>query len=180
MTWMKEHKLIVTSIIVIAICIGFLGVMLIDIGKKADSSSQVTSTEEITATVSENSASAKAETIAENPFGKHNLTLSEDEILNYMHGMSHQKVVAEEKWIHYEMTNERIQYLISVIENRSYENEDLYLMILKRWADGDFSRADKDHNEIWNLQGGTIGKAIGVLTPEEEKQYLQTNESSIQ
>jgi hypothetical protein len=53
------------------------------------------------------------------------------------------------------------------------------LDILNRWAEGDFSRADKDHNAIWNVQGGTIGEATGVMSPEEEQQYLETKEGSI-
>ncbi|WP_226669451.1 DUF6241 domain-containing protein [Metabacillus litoralis] len=115
-----------------------------------------------------------------NPFGKGKSTLSEEDILNYMHGMSHQKVIAEEKWLHYEMTSERIQYLIGVIESGDYKNKDKYLTILNKWKDGNFSEADKDHNVIWSLQGGTVGEATGVMSAEQEESYLETYEGKIQ
>lgn len=179
MTWIKGHKLIVASIIIIAICFGFLGVILLDIlDQKPISSSQVVSKEESTSPSSQNTTKAE-EKITDNPFGPNNSTLSAKEILVYMHGMSHQKVVAEEKWVHYEMTNERIQFLISVVESGSYENEELFLDILNRWAEGDFSKADKDHNEIWSLQGGTVGEATGVMSAKEEQQYLENYKGSI-
>jgi hypothetical protein len=182
-TWIKQHKLIFTSILVCAICLGFLGVIVVDmIDKKAVSSSPVVSKEASTSKSNNDQQSepVAAEKITDNPFGSNSSSLTEDEVLNYMHGMSHQKVVAEEKWLHYEMTNERIQFLIGVVESGRYENSDLYLDILNRWAEGDFSKADKDHNAIWNLQGGTIGKATGVLSTEEEQQYLEDNKGSIQ
>jgi hypothetical protein len=182
-TWIKEHKLIFTSILVCVICLGFLGVIVVDmIDKKAVSSSPVVSKEDSTSNSNndQKSESTAAETITDNPFGGKNSSMTEDEVLNYMHGMSHQKVEAEEKWLHFEMTNERIQFLIGVVESGRYENSDLYLDILNRWAEGDFLKADKDHNAIWNLQGGTIGKATGVLSTEEEKQYLEDNQGSIQ
>ncbi|WP_408640759.1 DUF6241 domain-containing protein [Salipaludibacillus keqinensis] len=45
--------------------------------------------------------------------------------------------------------------------------------MLERWEEGDFSQADDDHNAIWRLQGGTKGYAEGLLTEEEEKQYIE-------
>ncbi len=55
-------------------------------------------------------------------------------------------------------------------------NEDVYRDILERWADGDFSRVDQDHNAIWNMQNGTIGKATGILNAEEEKVYKESKQ----
>jgi FlaG/FlaF family flagellin (archaellin) len=179
LTWIKGHKLIVAGIIIIAICFGFLGVILLEMfDQKPVSSSQVVSKEESTSPLSQNTTKAE-EKITDNPFGPDNSSLSAKEILVYMHGMSHQKAVAEEKWVHYEMTNERIQFLISVVESGSYENEELFLDILNRWAEGDFSKADKDHNEIWSLQGGTVGEATGVMSAKEEQQYLENYKGSI-
>jgi Family of unknown function (DUF6241) len=183
LTWIKEHKLIVTSIVVILIFLGFLGVIFEDMinGKAATTpSSQSVSSDESASTPSQNTTTKPVSEITENPFGSNNLTLSEDEIQQYMHGMSHQKVDAKEKWVHIEMTDERIQFLIGVVEGGSYNNRDLYLDILNRWSEDDFSRADKDHNEIWKLQGGTIGEATGLLTAEEEQEYLEANKNSIQ
>jgi Family of unknown function (DUF6241) len=181
-SWVKEHKLIVTAMIIVALCLGILGMILGDmIDKKAVPSSETVSKEENTAAAPSQQDTIKTvDNVTENPFGGSKLDLSEKEILNYMHGMSHQKVVAEEKWIHYEMTNERIQFLISIVENGNYKNGELFMDILQRWAEGDFQRADKDHNKIWSLQGGNVGEATGVMTSEEEQQYLEDNKGSIQ
>ncbi|WP_078381111.1 DUF6241 domain-containing protein [Sutcliffiella halmapala] len=108
----------------------------------------------------------------ENPFS-HRGTLSEDHVQNYIHWMSHQKVVAEDKWTHYLLTPERVEWLLAQVEASKYQHEDIYLDILKKWQNGNFSSSDTDHNRIWSLQGGTIGKATGVLTPEEEEDYLK-------
>ena len=191
MTWIKENKLFFTSIIVFAGFLVFLAILFVDmIDKKAISSEPVVAKEAATTTESQNvekqektEASEAQEpavsTPTENPFGGQYTTLTEEEILNFMHGMSHQKVIAEEKWIYYEMTNERIQFLLHVVKNGNYENSDDYLDILNRWAKEDFSDADKDHNRIWDLQGGTVGKATGVMSPKEEQEYLEKYKESM-
>ncbi len=70
---------------------------------------------------------------------------------------------------------ERIERLIEVVElnKDKYEHDELYLQILNRWKNNDFSQADKDHNAIWTLQGGNVGRATGVLTFEEEKEFIK-------
>jgi hypothetical protein len=191
MTWIKENKLFFTSIIVFAGFLVFLAILFVDmIDKKAVSSEPVVAKEAATTTELQNvekqektEASEAQEPVVstptENPFGGQYTTLTEEEILNFMHGMSHQKVIAEEKWIYYEMTNERIQFLLHVVKNGNYENSDDYLDILNRWAKEDFSDADKDHNRIWDLQGGTVGKATGVMSLKEEQEYLEKYKESI-
>ena len=105
------------------------------------------------------------------------LEMAEEEIQNTIHAMSHSKVYAVEKWTHLEPNQERIDRLLDVIEsNQDGLNEsDLYMEILKRWQAGDFSQAVSDHNEIWKLQGGTIGEATRLLSKEEEGEYRKTN-----
>ena len=73
------------------------------------------------------------------------------------------------------MTQERIERLIEVVEGNksSYNDSKLYLEILNRWADNDFSRADKDHNAVWSLQGGNVGRAKGIISFEEEKDFIK-------
>lgn len=89
--------------------------------------------------------------------------------------MSHQKIEADEKWGFLPLTTERVTRLIDVIETNKneYTNSSLYLRILNRWLENDFSQIDRDHNEIWSLQGGTIGKATGILSYEEELEYIE-------
>nr|WP_239585879.1 DUF6241 domain-containing protein [Bacillus mesophilus] len=89
--------------------------------------------------------------------------------------MSHQKVKADEKWGTIRITPERISRLIQIVELHKSElnHADLYLRILTRWANDDFSQADKDHNAIWKLQNGNIGEATRVLTPQEEQKFIK-------
>ncbi|HZG70252.1 MAG TPA: DUF6241 domain-containing protein [Chondromyces sp.] len=106
---------------------------------------------------------------------KENMT--EEEVQIAIHHMSHQKIKAKRKWGALQITPERIDRLIEVVEiNESkHEQSAVYLSILNRWKKGDFSKVDKDHNAIWRLQGGTIGKATGLLSAKEEEKYIKQN-----
>lgn len=90
-----------------------------------------------------------------------------------IHQMSHQKIEAEEKWGFLPLTAERVARLKEVVENGDYKNKSRYLSILNRWVENDFTQIDKDHNTIWTMQGGTVGKATGILSYEEEKQFIE-------
>lgn len=103
------------------------------------------------------------------------LPMKEQDIQQAIHNMSHQKVRAVPKWGSLEITPERINGLISVVENSNYKHSHVYLDILYGWKDGDFSEADKDHNTIWHLQGGTIGEATGLLSVAEEDAFIREN-----
>ncbi|MGJ9383519.1 DUF6241 domain-containing protein [Salipaludibacillus sp. CF4.18] len=99
--------------------------------------------------------------------------MPENKVKKAMHHMSHQKITADRKWGKIFITEGRIKRLIDVVEANEYENKTIYLSILERWESGDFSRADEDHNTIWKLQGGTIGRATGLMTEEEENRYIK-------
>ena len=101
--------------------------------------------------------------------------IDEKEFQQIIHEMSHQKVHADTKWGHLEITPERIDYLIAVLSiyGEEYENKELYQGILLDWKKGDFSNAVEAHNSIWRLQNGNIGKATRLLTPEEEQEYIE-------
>ena len=102
------------------------------------------------------------------------MTMEDYQLENAIHFMSHQKIEADEKWGLLPLTTERVTRLINVIETNQndYKNSELYLNILNRWSKNDFSQIDRDHNEIWALQGGTIGRATGILSYEEELEYI--------
>jgi len=102
------------------------------------------------------------------------LTMEDYQLANAIHFMSHQKIEADEKWGLLPLTTERVTRLINVIETNQndYKNSELYLNILNRWSKNDFSQIDRDHNKIWALQGGTIGRATGILSYEEELEYI--------
>ena len=99
--------------------------------------------------------------------------ISEGRVQNAIHHMSHAKVYANKKWNHLEPSQERIGRLLDVIKLNpdDYEHSELYIGILEKWKADDFSQAVSDHNAIWNLQGGTIGKATRLLTETEEAKY---------
>ncbi|RHW31174.1 hypothetical protein D1B31_22570 [Neobacillus notoginsengisoli] len=103
--------------------------------------------------------------------------MSEYAVQDAIHFMSHQKVKADEKWGSLQLTEERVDQLIGIIENKrgQYVHAELYLDILYRWKEGDFTQANEDHNAIWDLKGGTIGRATGILSPEEEERYIEKN-----
>ena len=102
------------------------------------------------------------------------MTMEDYQIGNAVHAMSHQKIEADEKWGLLPLTTERVTRLIVVVETNQneYKNSKLYLNILNRWSKNDFSQIDRDHNEIWALQGGTIGRATGILSYDEELEYI--------
>ncbi|ULT56342.1 DUF6241 domain-containing protein [Neobacillus drentensis] len=105
------------------------------------------------------------------------MNMTEDEVMDAIHKMSHQKVEASKKWGAIPLTPGRVNQLLKVVQKNAnhYANSSVYIDILERWSKGDFSAVDKDHNRIWNLQGGTIGKAVGILSVEEEKAYIEEN-----
>lgn len=114
-----------------------------------------------------------------NPFGEKVAlnALTDEDYREYIHGMSHQKVVAEKKWGFYEIHPERIEWLLQGLnEDNQLNSAEQYEDILKRWKNEDFSQVDKDHNTIWNLQGGTVGKATGILEQAEEQAYIEKQE----
>jgi hypothetical protein len=105
------------------------------------------------------------------------LDMSEDEVQNAIHHMSHQKVKADKKWGELQITPERIEQLLEVVtaNESKFDHSSMYLEILNRWKDNDFSSAVTDHNKMWKLQDGSIGKARRLLTQAEEQKYIDKN-----
>ncbi|GEN53487.1 MULTISPECIES: DUF6241 domain-containing protein [Halobacillus] len=112
-----------------------------------------------------------------NPFGGEisGPELTDKEYQEYIHGMAHQKVKADEKWTFFEIHPLRISWLLEHLETNDLTHKHVYKQILMKWADEDFSNAVADHNTIWEMQRGTIGKAKRLLTPEEEDEYIKEN-----
>ncbi|MBT2730553.1 PRK06770 family protein [Bacillus sp. ISL-75] len=100
---------------------------------------------------------------------------TEDELVKVMHVMSHQKVRAEQKWGALPMTAHTIRQVHEVVTLSSFEHKSQLLDILNKWKNGDFKSADADHNYLWGLQGGSEGKAYGLLSPTEEQNYFESN-----
>jgi hypothetical protein len=105
------------------------------------------------------------------------LKMNEGDVQQAIHKMSHQKVLASQKWGAVPLTPERVKRLIQVVEanKKHYKNADLYLGILEKWDKGDFDNVVQAHNTIWDLQGGSIGKAYEKASPEEEMKFIEEN-----
>ncbi|PLT29139.1 DUF6241 domain-containing protein [Peribacillus deserti] len=103
------------------------------------------------------------------------MKMNEYDVQEAIHGMTHQKIIAEDKWGFTPLTHERVERLITVVEKNEakYENAEIYLNILSRWHKNDFTKVDKDHNAIWKLQDGTVGEATGIMTMEEERAFIE-------
>lgn len=95
-----------------------------------------------------------------------------------LHSMTHQKVVADDKWTHIPLVEETVAQLVEFIENPSFEiaeDDDsmvTYEWIIHDWARGDFSEIVEHHNRVWLDLGGTIGEAYGTMTKGEERDYI--------
>lgn len=89
---------------------------------------------------------------------------SEEEILNAMHSMANTLIVPVDGqiWGKEKITKDKITGLISAINNCTSSHKEELIAILNKWNGGDFSTAVEDHNKVWKLLGGTIGKAASV------------------
>jgi len=110
--------------------------------------------------------------------GEFPLDMSEDEIRAAIHSMTHQKVISEddEKWGEpIPLTQKRVIRLLDVLDHGVYADKQIYEEILKRWQRNDFSNVARDHNSMWYMDGGTIGYAEGIMSAEEEAEYIKAN-----
>ncbi|MEH7377391.1 DUF6241 domain-containing protein [Neobacillus drentensis] len=100
---------------------------------------------------------------------------SQDAVIEVMHKMTHQKVKAKEKWGAIPMIPDTINQVYDIVENSEFEQKDDLLAILDKWKKGTFSAVDDDHNYFWTYQGGTIGKAYGIMSKSEEETFILNN-----
>ncbi|MEH7306439.1 DUF6241 domain-containing protein [Neobacillus drentensis] len=100
---------------------------------------------------------------------------SQDAVIEVMHKMTHQKVKAKEKWGAIPMIPDTINQVYNIVENSEFEQKDDLLAILDKWKKGIFSKVDDDHNYFWTYQGGTVGKAYGIMSKSEEETFILNN-----
>ena len=98
-----------------------------------------------------------------------------DDALETLHKMTHQKVTAEDKWGAIPMTEANVRAAKEQISQLNIQDKSDLLQILAKWEREDFSQIDHDHNYFWKKQGGTIGKAYGIMTEEQEKEFIENN-----
>lgn len=100
---------------------------------------------------------------------------SEKALLAMMHKMTHQKIIASEKWGLIRMNEESIAKAKQILQDSDFNSKEDLLEIIGRWENGQFDQVDDDHNYIWNLQGGSIGRATGVLSVQQEQEFIRNN-----
>lgn len=177
-------KTVIISLSIVAVLIvGFFGYLIVSdlMESEKDVTTNTNSIDEIRESTGGSVTDEQLESYKDkglNPFGQIKTIdeLTDADYQEYIHGMSHQKVKADEKWGFYQINPERINWLLEGLNILELHHKDVYSFILEKWAKGDFSSVDDDHNTIWELQGGTIGKATGVLTVEEEEAYIKTQQ----
>lgn len=115
------------------------------------------------------------ETVSAEEVESEDLEMTEGELQIYMHQMTHQKIVASEKKGQVEMTPEHIEGLLTIVNTYAdhYKHSDFYLEALNKWKEGDFSNAVYIHNTIWDWHGGTVGRATGFMSPEQEQEFVE-------
>lgn len=99
----------------------------------------------------------------------------EEDVISFMHHLTHQKVEASDKWVSIEMTPERVELLVQVIEQKGkdWKRGKQMLTIAKKWHRGYFDEIDSDHNYLWKIENGTIGEAKGILSAKEEQAFVE-------
>lgn len=100
---------------------------------------------------------------------------SRTELLSTIHKMTHQKIVANEKWGAIPMLEENVDKVYEAVKANDMKERNELLEILEKWKKKDFNNIDEDHNFIWNLQGGTIGEALGKMAQDQEIRYIENN-----
>lgn len=108
--------------------------------------------------------------------------MSELAVQNAIHHMSHQKVEADKKWGVLPLTVDRVDRLLEVVQHNrdDYKHGSVYEEILLKWQNKNFTNVDDDHNAIWELQDGSIGRATGILSAKEEQAFIEEKFSNRQ
>ncbi|WP_033542103.1 DUF6241 domain-containing protein [Planococcus sp. CAU13] len=101
--------------------------------------------------------------------------LEETQLQTYLHRMTHQKVTADKKFGAIEMSEANISNLLKIVEvnYNYYEHSEFYEEMLTAWQNGNFSNAVNVHNTIWKWHNGNVGRATGLMTPEQEAEYVE-------
>ncbi len=78
-----------------------------------------------------------------------------------MHEMANTKIVAEDGmiWGLQPMTKDRIIAVRTALKKNDPSHKRLF-EILDRWENKDFTQGVEDHNYLWKLLDGNVGKAV--------------------
>ncbi|MEN8698566.1 DUF6241 domain-containing protein [Bacillus infantis] len=100
---------------------------------------------------------------------------TEQEVMDTMHFMTHQKVMAEKKTGAVEMTKENVEKVFSILQSSHFERKEKLLEIAAKWRNDNFLDIIEDHNYFWELDAGQVGKAYRVLKPSDEERFIENN-----
>jgi hypothetical protein len=99
---------------------------------------------------------------------------SEKKIGEILHNMTHQKVRSEEKWAFVQITEVNLLAVKEALKKNPEFNQNIdFLGIVTDWLNNDFSNIVAEHNLIWKMNKGTVGKAFGILSPSEEQALIK-------
>lgn len=99
---------------------------------------------------------------------------SEEDIIEILHNMTHQKVRSEEKWGFVQMTEVNLLAVEEVLKEYPAFNQNIDLLaIVTDWLNNDFSNIVAEHNLIWKMKDGSVGRAYGILSPSEEEALVK-------
>lgn len=99
---------------------------------------------------------------------------SEQELLEILHKMTHQKVRAQKKWGFIQMTEVNLIAVKEVLEENPILNENINMLeMVNTWLNNEFSNIVADHNSLWGEKEGTVGKAYGRLSQAEEEALVK-------
>lgn len=99
---------------------------------------------------------------------------SEQELLEILHKMTHQKVRAQKKWGFIQMTEVNLIAVKEVLEENPILNENINMLeMVDTWLNNEFSNIVADHNSLWGEKEGTVGKAYGRLSQAEEEALVK-------
>lgn len=90
--------------------------------------------------------------------------------IKLIHSLANTLIKAEYKWQCTEVTPETITVALECVELIKDDYDRMHLRNgLSKWVKGDFSNAVEIHNYVWEMLGGSIGKAEDIEKEEIEK-----------
>lgn len=85
-----------------------------------------------------------------------------EDIIEDMHKMANTITIATEEIGQITITRDMVEELIVRTQKCNNSKKAQLLAILTRWEQGDFSHAIDDHNYVWSLLEGDVGKAHSI------------------
>jgi hypothetical protein len=84
------------------------------------------------------------------------------EIVTRIHEMANTLILAEDNkiWGTVAVNKDTVVELLNMINtSKAFDEKDTFIAIAKKWKNSDFTNIVADHNLVWKILEGTIGKA---------------------